>query len=449
MSMRSSRTSGSSISYSKSSHPVKYAQSAYSWSSKPAISVRSSSSRGFGGGYGGGYTSGFGGGYASSLGGGLGGGLSAGYASSFGGGYGGGSSSMLLGAGGLVTDEKNAMQNLNQRLATYLNNVQTLEKCNKDLEKEIREFTSNRTIEGFDWSVYDKTVKPLQQQILDAVLQNSRIALEIDNAKLAAKDFQSKWESELMLRQSVEDDICGLQQLKEEYLQLQPELVNDIAALEEEIVLLKKNHDEDLKMLQQHKTQDIQVEVDTAPSVDMGVVLQELRDNYNTMVQNNQKDLDKWYKEQVEIQITQTTQTNQALDGAKNELSQYRQQVQSLEADANALNGALIALQNTLNDTECRYDMELQGLLGKLSQLQAELGSIRNNITRQTQDYNNLVNIKMKLESEIHQYKCLLEGSGQSLIGVGSSSSGSSGVRSSGGSTTIITTTTTGRETQK
>eukprot|EP00061_Rhincodon_typus_P010796 g35348.t1 len=170
-----------------------------------------------------------------------GGGLSA-YGRGFGGGLS-SSSATLLGSGALMVDEKNTLQNLNERLATFLSRVKSLEDSNKDLEKQIRDF-GTRSIEGFDWSIYEQTVKPIQQQILEATMQNSRIALEIDNAKLAAEDFKNKWDSELMLRQSVENDIDGLHQLKDTYLQLQSSLVDEIAGLEDEIAFMKKDHEE-------------------------------------------------------------------------------------------------------------------------------------------------------------------------------------------------------------
>ncbi|XP_078387648.1 keratin, type I cytoskeletal 19-like [Cetorhinus maximus] len=340
-----------------------------------------------------------------------------------GGGGGSGGSNILMGGRGLVGNEKDAMQNLNQRLAGYLENVRSLEKSNKELEREILSF-GGRSIEGFDWSVYDQTVRPIQQQILDAIMQNSRIALEIDNAKLAAEDFKNKWESELILRQSVESDINGLHQLKDTYLQLQTDLAHDIAGLEDEIAYLKRNHDEELKLLRQQKTQDIQVEVDAGPSVDLAAALQSMRENYTKIADKNQKDLDDWYKQQVQIQVTQTTQSTQALDTSKGELTQLRQQIQNLDGEYNALLGTISALQNALNNTDARYDMELQNLLARSSQLEGELGNLLASIKQQGQEYEYLLNIKMKLEAEIMKYRTLLEGGSQNLISVGSSSSG-------------------------
>ncbi|XP_041033366.1 keratin, type I cytoskeletal 47 kDa-like [Carcharodon carcharias] len=350
----------------------------------------------------------------------------------------GGSSSLSLTSGGLwMNNEKDTMQNLNQRLSSYLDKVRSLELANSTLEKQIQELVSSRTIDYFDWSIYKTTVKPLQQQIISSIQLNTRISLEVDNARLAAEDFKNKWESELILRQSVESDINGLHQLKDTYLQLQTDLAHDVAGLEDEIAYLTRNHNEDLKLLRQQKTRDIQVEVDAAPSVDLAAALEAMRENYTKIADTNQKDLDDWYKQQVQIQVTQTTQSTQALDASKGELIQLRQQMQTLDAEYNSLRGTISALQNALNNTDARYDMELRNLLARSTQLEGELGNLLNSITQQSQEYENLLNIKMKLEAEIQKYKTLLEGGSEKIIHSGSSSSSMS--KSQIGSTAATT----------
>ncbi|XP_048378140.1 keratin, type I cytoskeletal 14-like [Stegostoma tigrinum] len=370
---------------------------------------------------------------------------SMGYKSSFA--AGGGSGSFALMSGGLGMNEKDAMQNLNQRLGTYLDQVRSLELNNSKLEKEIREFASARTIDCFDWSIYNSTVKPLQDQIINAVLQNSRISLEIDNARLAAEDFKNKWEAEQRLRLSVEMDIDGLHQLKDTYLQLQAGLVDEIAALEGEIAIMKKDHEEQLRVLRQQKTAEIDVEVDSAPSIDLSAKLQEMRETYAKLADQNKKDLDNWYQEQVQIQVTQTTQSNQACQGVKAELATYRQELLTLEAEYNSLLGSLKGLENNLMNVGSRYDMELQGLQCRIAQLEGELGQIRNNILQQTQEYQKLLNIKMLLETEIQQYRRLLNqsqssvqsGSSSSSFLSGSGSQSGTGLSSSATTTKIIT----------
>lgn len=68
------------------------------------------------------------------------------------------------------------------------------------------------------------------------------------------------------------------------------------------------------------------------------------------------------------------------------------------------------SLEGTLRDTEMRYNMEIENLNSIILQLEAELMQLRNNIQQQTQDYEILLNMKMKLEAEIATYRRLLEG---------------------------------------
>lgn len=57
-----------------------------------------------------------------------------------------------------------------------------------------------------------------------------------------------------------------------------------------------------------------------------------------------------------------------------------------------------------------RSNAELEKYNNIQLQLEAELGQLRSNITQQGQEYEALLNMKMKLEAEISTYKVLLDG---------------------------------------
>ncbi|MBO8794284.1 hypothetical protein INO28_13895, partial [Staphylococcus aureus] len=79
-------------------------------------------------------------------------------------------------------NEKATMQNLNDRLASYLEKVRSLEKANADLELKIRQFLDSKaTPNARDYSAYYATISDLQAKILHATGVNGGIYLSIDN----------------------------------------------------------------------------------------------------------------------------------------------------------------------------------------------------------------------------------------------------------------------------
>ncbi|NWW47509.1 K1C14 protein, partial [Pedionomus torquatus] len=74
------------------------------------------------------------------------------------------------------------------------------------------------------------------------------------------------------------------------------------------------------------------------------------------------------------------------------------------------------SLQSNLDDTERRYNMQLQQIQSMIVPLEEELASIRCEMESQNQEYKMLLGIKTRLEQEIAQYRALLEEGQQDLV---------------------------------
>lgn len=102
-----------------------------------------------------------------------GGALGAGYGAGYGAGLGG---SVFLGGSGAVANEKEAMQDLNDRLAAYLEQVRSLERENRRLETQIREFVAQKGPSAHDWSPQWELIEELR----DKVGARGRLGLNIN-----------------------------------------------------------------------------------------------------------------------------------------------------------------------------------------------------------------------------------------------------------------------------
>uniref|UniRef100_A0A8C7EE24 Keratin, type I cytoskeletal 14 n=1 Tax=Nothoprocta perdicaria TaxID=30464 RepID=A0A8C7EE24_NOTPE len=371
--------------------------STYSLSSRTVVAGLGGS---LAGGFGGGYCAGLGSGYGGGLGSGLGGGFGGGFGGVFGGGEG------ILQAG-----EKETMQNLNDRLAAYLDKVRALEEANTDLEVKIREWYKKQAPgPERDYSPYYRTIEELRSKILAATVENANIVLQIDNARLAADDFRTKFETEQALRLSVEADINGLRRVLDELTLARADLEMQIENLKEELAYLKKNHEEEMNALRGQVGGEISVEMDAAPGIDLTKILAEMREQYETLAEKNRRDAEQWFFSKTEELNREVAINTEQLQSGKTEITELRRTIQSLEIELQSQLSTKAALEGSLADTEARYGAQLAQLQALISSVEEQLGELRCDMERQNHDYRLLLDVKSRLEQEIATYRRLLEG---------------------------------------
>ncbi|KAL6097021.1 uncharacterized protein ACO6RY_06212 [Pungitius sinensis] len=317
----------------------------------------------------------------------------------------------LNGLHGNSINDKEAMQSLNSRLASYLDKVRSLERSNADLEMKIKQLMLDRIPKGHDLDSMMAQAHAVEQEVRKRNLENARLMLEIDNAKLAADDFRIKWETELVMCQSVERDCVALKKAKADHEQIIASLRGDLDSLKEELYFLKKNHEEELEQMKSRIARDeVNVEVDSATGPELGTVLFDLRSQYEGIVKNNKDQTEQWYRKKLETVQNNVKESNEALRGAQSELVERQRFLQNLEVELESLHKQVAALEGNLGETGDKYSSEMERLQVTLSQLEDDLSQLRVDMQRTKTDYEQLLRIKQNLEMEIATYRRLLEG---------------------------------------
>ncbi|XP_056378923.1 keratin, type I cytoskeletal 10-like [Hyla sarda] len=321
------------------------------------------------------------------------------------------------------------MQNLNSRLSAYMDKVAALEDSNEELEEKIRNWYETNKPKDVDNSKYYKTIEDLNDQISDATKDYNQLTVEVENARLAADDFRGKYEMELNMRQEVEMDIEELRKALDDLTLEKASLEGQVEDLTEEIALNKKNHEEAMKALRGQKS-DVVVQVDAAPGINILKVLNDIRSQYEDMAEENRRKAEEEYNQKLAELNNEISYSSAEAENGKAELAELRRTVQTMEIDLQSQLAMKCSLENALAETQIRYARQLAQIQQMVSNLEEQLAQVRSEMENESCKYNQLLDIKTRLESEIEMYRSLVDGEGGSSSGSGSGGSSSARVSS-------------------
>uniref|UniRef100_A0AAY4CBA4 IF rod domain-containing protein n=1 Tax=Denticeps clupeoides TaxID=299321 RepID=A0AAY4CBA4_9TELE len=301
----------------------------------------------------------------------------------------------------VATNEKATMQNLNDRLASYLERVHSLEKANEHLELKIHQYMESRvSVTTCDHSSYMAIISELQGKVsIYSCYYKLIIYLNIDNSKVAVEDFRVKYETELGMAMAVSVDIDGLRKVMDDLSFTCADLKTQADCLKDELMYLKRAHEE-TKI-----GGEINVEVDAAPQEDLSEILAGVRKHYEMMANKSREELESWFQSQVKPMIvTETLQTS------RSEITEVKRTLQGLQIELQSLQSMKDTLEGNLADVQNRYSVMLSGYQSQVLILEEQLVQLRSDLKCQSQEYQMLLDVKTRLEAEIEEYRRLMEG---------------------------------------
>ncbi|MXQ93098.1 hypothetical protein E5288_WYG003576 [Bos mutus] len=310
-----------------------------------------------------------------------------------------GRGSSLLGGNG-----KEMMQNLNDRLATYLEKVRALEEANVKLESCILKWHQQRDSGNKqDYSQYEESISHLQEQ-------NGE---DRSFFKWGAKNITPKrnvrYENEHSFKKDLEIEVEGLRKTLDDLTIVTTDLEQEVEGMRKELILMKKRHEQEVEEHRVPNDFKVNVKVDTTPGEDLIKVLEDMRQEYEFIIKKKHQDLDTWYKQQ-SAAVAQEAASPTGVQSSQSDLHELKRTFQALEIDLQAQCSKKSALENMLSETQSRYSCQLQDMQQIISHYEEELTQLRHDLERQNKEYKVLLGIKTHLEKEIATYRQLLEG---------------------------------------
>uniref|UniRef100_G1SQI2 Peripherin n=1 Tax=Oryctolagus cuniculus TaxID=9986 RepID=G1SQI2_RABIT len=254
------------------------------------------------------------------------------------------------------SNEKQELQELNDRFANFIEKVRFLEQQNAALRGELSQARGQEPARADQ--LCQQELRELRRELELLGRERDRVQVERDALAEDLAALKQRLEEETRKREDAEHNLVLFRKDVDDATLSRLELERKIESLMDEIEFLKKLHEEELRDLQVSvESQQVQqVEMEATVKPELTAALRDIRVQYETIAAKNLQEAEEWYKSKVRglgvgkywrggaryADLSDAANRNhEALRQAKQEMNESRRQIQSLTCEVDGLRGTV------------------------------------------------------------------------------------------------------------